>query len=69
MSYDTSSDPVTRQEFDELNKEHEQLDSMVFDHEDIIGDILSALLDEPSLSEEAKDVIRKAYDKLFNPKK
>lgn len=65
MSYDKSSDPVTREEFEELKKEHEETDSNVFDHEDAIGTLVWALCDEPSLSEDARAAIKEIHDKMF----
>lgn len=56
-------------EINELNKRIEKLDEAVFDHEDLLGTILSALLDEQALSEEARVLIKEAYDTMFNPKK
>ena len=55
---------VTWAEFEELNKEHEKLDEMVFVHEDIISTLLFALKDEENLSIDAKEVINDAYDML-----
>lgn len=54
------------EDVDYISKEVEKLDEMVFNHEDLLSDLVSALADEENLSDDAKYAIRKIYAKMFN---
>lgn len=53
------------EDVDYISKEVEKLDEMVFNHEDLLSSILSALVDEPNLSDDTKVTIQDAYDQIY----
>lgn len=46
-------------------EEMEELQSTVSNHEEILACIIHALLDEESLSQDARDEIREAYNLIY----
>lgn len=54
---------------DVLQEQINKLDEMVFAHEEVLSNLICALLNEPCLSEETMTVVKESYDILYSPDK